>query len=145
MRDKRIIKIRNFRLRKIRNELRLLWHSVSSSQWNKITDELEEMMFDKNDGHRVLISERSPENLKYYRSLQDERNQLRENIRMSICECASCGRADRDMYYNKTYDAWWCADCAGLFRTMHPHMKEKYANKDPRFYDYDEEFGKSFL
>jgi hypothetical protein len=145
VKDKHVIKISNSRLRKIRNEFRLLWHTVLSSRLHKVNDELEKMKFDDTDGHRILIDERNPENLKYYRSLQSVKAELRESIRMSICECASCGRADRDMYYNKTYNAWWCTDCAGLFKTMHPHMKENYANKDPRFYDYDEEFGKSFL
>lgn len=145
MKDRRIIKIRNPLLRKIRDEFRLLWHAALNSRWNEIFDEMERI--DSNENGRLLTVEEMEEYgvLERYRFLQVAKNELSMRIKLSICQCATCGRADRDMYYNKTYNAWWCTDCAGLFKTMHPHMKEKYASKDPRFYDYDEEFGKSFL
>jgi len=145
MKDKRVIKIKDPRLRKIRNEFRNLWSSAETVRWRGFGDEMEEIRFDKNDDHRILIEERSPENLKYYRSLQEAQQDLRENFRRSICMCYTCGRADLDMYYNKAYNAWWCVECVGMFRVMHPQMKEKYADKDPRFYDFDEGFGESFL
>ena len=145
MKDKRVIRIQNPRFRKIRNEFRLLWHAALDSRWNEIFDEIEEMSFDR-EGNRLDVNDlEASGSLGRLRFLQLAQSELAEKIRLSICQCATCGRADRDMYYNKAYGAWWCTDCAGLFKTMHPYMKEKYADKNPKYYDYDEEFGKSFL
>ena len=83
--------------------------------------------------------------LKRFRSLQSTQQDLREDFRRSISMCYTCGRVDLDIYYNKPYDSWFCLECVQLYKKMHPKMKKKYANKDPVFYDFDEEFGESFF
>ena len=145
MKDKRVIKIKDPRLRKIRNEFRLLWLAATSSEWNQISDKMEKIGSD-DKGKALSVNEMKEKGvLGRFRFLQNERSELDEKVKLSICQCATCGRADLDMYYNKAYNAWWCVECVGMFRVMHPQMKEKYADKDPRFFDFDEGFGESFL
>lgn len=146
MKHKRIIAIKDPRLRKIRNEFRNLWSAAESAEWNKLGDEMEELDFDE-EGHRIFINERTPENLKYYRSLQDTQSELRRNFRNSICMCRSCGRADLDMYYNRSYRTWFCVECVkGIINGYANIITKKalgtyYCGED----DDDNDFEESFL
>ncbi|MHA1670185.1 MAG: hypothetical protein ACTSV5_06345 [Promethearchaeota archaeon] len=145
MKDKRVIRIRDPRLRKIRNEFRKLWSAVDSSIWRRLRDEMEKLRHD--EGGKLLGANEMEDKgtLNRFRSLQSKQQDLRMDFELSICMCATCGQLDVDMYYNKTYDAWFCLECVKLYKRMHPMMKKKYANKDPVYYDFDEEFGESFL
>ena len=46
---------------------------------------------------------------------------------------------------NDAYEILDGFECVQLYRTMHPKMRQKYANKDPMYYDFDEDFGESFF
>jgi len=142
MKDKRIIIIQDPKLRKIRDEFRMLWFAARNSLWEKLNNEMEDLRFDENN-HRILISERSPENLKYYRLLQEIQSDLRENFKRSICICYSCGRAHLDMYYNKPYDSWFCLECVGKIRAGHAILQVK--KKAGTYFCDPDYFGDTFL
>ena len=95
MKDKRVIRVKDPKLRKIRDEFRKLWSAVDDQLRREIQDELNSMRFDEN-GHRILISERSPENLEHYRSLQLAQSNLRARFKGSICMCTICGTMESD-------------------------------------------------
>ena len=145
MKDKRVIKIKDPRLRKIRNEFRKLWSAAESAEWKHFRAEMEKLCFDEEGNFLDVDQMKERGVLKIYHSLQRKQQDLTMDFGISICKCPTCGRIDVDMYYNKTYDSWFCLECVKLYRRMHPIMKKKYANKDPVYYDFDEEFGESFL
>ena len=145
MKDKRVIKIKDPRLRKIRNEFRKLWFNWRDSIWDQLRGEMEKLRHDE-EGKLLGADDMGDKGtLKRFRSLQSKQQDLTMDFGISICKCPTCGQIDKDMYYNKTFDSWFCLDCVKLYRRMHPIMKKKYANKDPVYYDFDEEFGESFL
>ena len=120
MKKKKTIAIKNPKLRKIRNSLRKMLLKAVSVKWNEIHDEWREFFFNP-DGTRRSIRNLPPDELEKFRQLQDQENSLRDLADRSICKCVACGSPDRDMVYNKAYDAWYCTECYGLHRA---HAKE---------------------
>ena len=147
MRDKRAIIIKTPSLRRIRNNLRSILLEVYHIQWKKIHDEWRSYLFNS-DGSRRSIESLSPDELKRFRLLQQEENQLTDVINRSICVCVACGKGDRDMVYNKAYDAWYCTECYGLH---HAHAKKlaKKAKEGAKPHGHEEkaidELYKTFL
>ncbi len=113
MRDKRAIIIKNPRLQKIRNNLRRLLLAVVSVKWNKLFDEMDRLRYTPG-GTRRTVDDFTSDELREYRAYQAQQNDLRKLSDKSICKCVMCGKADRDMVYNKAYDAWYCTFCYGL-------------------------------
>lgn len=149
MRDKRAIIIKSPRLQKIRNNLRLLWLKAKSSQWNKIFDEMDELRYNS-DGTRRTIDDLSPSELESYRNLQEEQNRLKSLADKSICKCVACGKADRDMVYNKAYKAWYCTECYGMERVAaqkRAKARQKGSKSKPKSCEERdlEEHSKTFL
>ena len=116
MRDKRAIIIKDPRLQKIRNNLRNLLLRAVSVKWNELFDEMDSLRYTP-EGTRRTVDDFSSHELKEYRSYQAQQSELRKLSDKSICKCVACGRADRDMVYNKAYNAWYCTECYGLERT----------------------------
>ena len=145
MKDKRVIKIKDPRLCKIRNEFRKLWSAAESIEWRHFRAEMEKLCVDERGNFLDVDQMKERGVLKVYHSFQQKQQDLREDFKRSICMCYTCGRADSDMYYNKPYDSWFCVECVKFFKVMHPKMKQKYVNKDPVYYDFDEDFGASFF
>lgn len=112
MRDKRAIIIKDSRLRKIRNNLRLLWLKAMSAKWNRLFDEMDRLS-KNDDGSIKSVKYMTPEDKARFRALQEEQSQLRSMADRSICKCVACAKANRDMVYNKAYDAWYCIECYG--------------------------------
>jgi hypothetical protein len=69
------------------------------------------------EGGRRSLDELSVAELKRYRKIQDLGNKLSSAAGRSICSCITCGKGDRDMVYNKSYDAWYCTECYDMHRT----------------------------
>ena len=116
MRDRRAIIIKNPRLRKVRNELRKLFLKAVSREWNKLFDEKEKISKYK-DGTVKSVKNMSASEEMHFRSLQNKQAKLRNISDKSICKCTTCGKADRDMTYNKAYDSWYCTECYDMHRT----------------------------
>jgi len=70
------------------------------------------------DGKTKSVRYMTPEEKKRFRELQKQESALRDLASRSICMCVACGKADRDMVYNKAYNAWYCAECYGLERLV---------------------------
>ncbi|MHA1105855.1 MAG: hypothetical protein ACTSPN_09090 [Promethearchaeota archaeon] len=106
-------------------------------------NELEELSFDE-DGNILTVDDMERiGTLGRFRSLQEAQSDLRRNFRNSICMCSSCGRADVDMYYNKTYDSWFCVDCVRGILNGYANMLAKKALGT--YYCDDDDLGESFL
>ncbi len=128
MRDKRAIIIKDQKLQKIRNNLRDLLIQAYHVQWKKIHDKRRKMVFN-NDGTRRSIDDLPREELRLYRDLQEQENKLSDLLDRSILVCVTCGKGDRDMVYNKAYDAWYCTECYNLHRA-HAKKLAKDKKKD---------------
>ncbi len=115
MRDKRAIIIKSPKLQKIRNNLRNLIIQAYHTQWKEIHDKWRSFLVDS-EGRRLSIRDFSPDVLEEFRDLQEKESQLSDSLDRSILMCVACGKADRDVVYNKAYDAWYCTECYGLER-----------------------------
>ncbi|KKL55665.1 hypothetical protein LCGC14_2253160 [marine sediment metagenome] len=115
MRDKRAIIIKDPRLQKIRNNLRDILLEAVSSRWNKLFDEMDKLDYTP-EGEVRTIDDYSSSELQKYRAYQREQSALRDLANRSICKCVTCGKGERDMVYNKSYDAWYCTECYGMER-----------------------------
>ena len=132
MKDKRIVSIRDPRLRKIRDELREVLFQARRAELRKIRDEMEEI--DSNEeGDSIPMDELTPSQLKRFRELQRLESKNREIGKKSIC-----------MYYNHPYRAWFCVDCVKFLRKGYAKMKAKKARGEYTC-DPDDEFGQSFF
>ena len=117
MRDKRAIIIKSPRLQKIRNNLRLLLLKAARTERERLYKEWRGFLVGS-EGKRHSIKEFSQDKLEQFRNLQEQEEILKSISDRSICKCIACGKADRDMVYNKAYDAWYCTDCYGLERSV---------------------------
>ena len=110
MKDKRAIIIKDPKLRKVRNNLRAILLRAVTDRLINLLDEREKLA-------GGAIDDLSPSELSQYRALQKQESQLSMSADKSICKCIACGKADRDMVYNKPYRAWYCTECYGMERS----------------------------
>jgi len=123
MRDKRAIIIKNPRLREVRNNLRLILLSAVTDRLTNLLDERQKLKIGK-DG--------SPSELSQYRDLQKQESQLSMSADKSICKCVACGKADRDMVYNKPYRAWYCTECYNMHRAYAKELFQVIGKTKPQ-------------
>ncbi len=144
MRDKRAIIIKDPRLQKIRNNLRHLFLAAVSAKWNKLFDEMDRLRYTPG-GTRRTVDDFTSDELKEFRAYQAQQNDLRKLSDKFICKCVMCGKADRDMVYNKAYKAWYCTECYGLERTS--AMKRAKSKSKPQGHEEKavESHSKTFL
>lgn len=143
MKDKRIISIKDPKLRKTRNELRELLLQARDTKRDKIKNEMKQLRFDK-DNIRISVDDWTPSQLRRFRYLQQLKNEIDEMGNKSICMCYTCGKPDQDMYYNHSYRAWFCVGCANLVKSHRARVEAKKARGLYKC-DSDEEFSQSFL
>ena len=67
-----------------------------------------------------------------FRVLQTERAKLGQVAKRSICQCFSCGKADRDMTYNKSYDSWYCTECYNSHRLYAKNLFQTIGKTKPQ-------------
>lgn len=138
MRDKRAIIIKDSRLQKIRNGFRDIFYQSASLKRRRLHDKWRNYLFNP-DGSRRSIETFSPSELKQFRLLQQEENRLTDMINRSILNCVACGKGDRDMVYNKAYDAWYCTSCYGMNRDYAKKLHEKRAKTGSKAEGHEEE------
>ena len=145
MRDKRAIIIKGSRLQKVRNNLRNLLLKAVSIKWNELFDEMEKISRD-DKGKIKSVRYMTPDKKKRFRALQEEQARLRKVADKSICKCIACGRADRDMVYNKAYRAWYCTEC---YEMEHAYAQELQSESKPKPQGHEEktieDHSKTFL
>jgi len=141
MKDKRVIRIQNPKLQKIRNEFRKLFDCWLDDEIYRIDEEMDSLKIDS-EGRRVAIVDRDAETLKKYRKLQETVANLTALGNQSILRCHTCGRTDKDMQYNKGAMEWFCLDCTEKYKKMRNVLIAKkgrgeylYDLEDDDFYD----------
>lgn len=96
-----------------------------------VTQKLIELLHEReklkvtSDGVYRSIRDLSSSELGLFRQLQAQESSLRDLADRSICKCVACRKPDRDMVYNKAYDAWYCTECYGLHRAHAKELAEK--------------------
>lgn len=141
MKDKRIIRIENPRLQKIRNEFRKLFLSWKNDIIRRLNKEMDSLMINE-EGKRVGVLHMDGGTLKKFRELQETIADLTALGNQSILRCHTCGRTDKDMQYNKGAMEWFCLDCTEKYRKMRNVLIAKkgrgeylYDLEDDDFYD----------
>ncbi|MFX1498427.1 MAG: hypothetical protein ACFFBH_12950 [Promethearchaeota archaeon] len=126
MKDRRAIIIKSPRLLKIRNNLRRLLLAAVSAKWNKLFDDMDRLRYTPK-GTRRTVDDFTSDELQEFRAYQEQQNDLRKLSDESICKCIACGKGDRDMVYNKAYNAWYCTECYGMERAYAKKLRQKRA------------------
>lgn len=126
MRDKRAIVIKDPQLQKVRNDLRIVLMKAVNKRLIELLHARERLRVSTNGVYRT-IDDLSPDELKQFRQLQDQESKLRDLADRSICYCVECKKPDRDMVYNKAYDAWYCTECYGMERAYAKELQQKRA------------------
>ncbi|KKL62191.1 hypothetical protein LCGC14_2187670 [marine sediment metagenome] len=141
MRDKRAIIIKTPQLQRVRNGLRVVLMKAVTAKLIELLDARKKIMI-SNDGTRRTIDDLLPEELEQYRTIQQQESRLNNVSGRSICECITCRASDRDMVYNKSYDAWYCTECYGLHRTYAKKRvrKQSQAHEDTTMDELSESF-----
>ena len=140
MKKRRTIIIKHPRLKRIRNNLRMVLIREAVKREEEIQNKIETIIYDKDRNFRDLkIKEK-----KEVDKLNLELRRYMSLMRDSICYCNTCQSKDKDMSYNPMLKRWYCTDCFKEFQ-------EEYTIHKPRRIqegDWDENteaFYKSFL
>ncbi|MHA1875850.1 MAG: hypothetical protein ACTSUC_05320, partial [Promethearchaeota archaeon] len=115
MKDKRIIRIQDPKLQKIRNEFRKLLLAWKNDVIRKLEEQRRALNIDP-DGK--LIIDMDEATLKKFHELQETVANIRAWASQSILRCRTCGQTDKDMQYNKGSREWFCSECIEKHRKM---------------------------
>ena len=118
------ITIRNERLKKIRNNLRVILRMA-------VYDEIE--ILRKFDSLYGAVLELTPEERKEVYFLEGTKHELYDLLDKSICVFPLCTHSDRDMVYIADHETWYCIECQEKDLIWYPsHGSEE----DRRQHDY---------
>jgi len=107
LKDGRTIGIKDSKLQKIRNNLRLIILEECAKIQMEITDKEHALRFDK-DGNYIRSDDDTHEIIQ---ELTDKWWEIERPLRASIVKCAVCGKHDRDMTYHRKSRSWYCVQC----------------------------------
>ncbi len=113
MKRKKTIVIKNPQLRRFRNNLRLVLLKAVSDKWYPITEEIRGLTYKEDGTPRDFID------MDEIHFLNEKRNELDSLSSDSICKCATCNVADKDMTFNPYFKAWFCVDCYKINRSYY--------------------------
>ena len=110
MKKKRSIVVNNPQLRRIRDNLRLLFMGAARSQWSRLSAEKEKIIYDKNHKRRHPndYSNEEKDRLVILARRMTDNTEMVDN---SICKCFRCVATDKNMTYNPVEKAWYCFQC----------------------------------
>jgi len=106
MKNGRTISIKNPKLQKIRNNLRLIILKECSKRKMEIMDEEDDLTHDQN-GNYVKASE---ETSKILQNLTNKYWDIERPLRASIVKCPICSKHNKDMTYHKKSKTWFCVE-----------------------------------
>jgi len=104
LRNERAVVIKNARLAKIRNNLRLIIFYA-------VQDKLQAIKALRDPYRRIDNDKLSEFESIESTKLDEEMWNLKEALLRSICVCYTCSIKDKDMVYNPILKAWNCVDC----------------------------------
>jgi hypothetical protein len=140
MKKKRTISIKNPKLRKVRDNLRLLLLEATTVQWRKYFDERHRLNTDLNGNIRNLSESKKPRAGELTKKMR-EIDMLEER---SIIRCPACRKIDRDMTFNPELKQWYCTQCYREMGEFYYSQKEARA-KGLVHDDFHEGYYKTFL
>jgi hypothetical protein len=103
-----VIRIKDPKLKKIRNNLRNLWLARARDDSRKLQESVRKIKHDENGVYKKYLTAAEVE---VVRRLNREINIISEMKDNSICKCRRCIRTDQDMTYNPHDGAWYCVEC----------------------------------
>ena len=106
MKNGRTISIKNPKLQKIRNNLRLIILKECSKRKTEIMDQKRRLRFDKN-GKYIRSSEETNIILQ---GLTKKWWDIERPLRASIIKCPICSKHNKDMTYLRKTKTWFCVD-----------------------------------
>ena len=111
MKKKRVIRLKDTKLRKIRTEMRTIFVREANKR-------LRDLIKEQNN----LLDESS-----FYEErdflLENQKNRLRKLIRASICSCSTCSDMERVHVFNPNTQPWYCERC-------YEKLKRGYAKRN---------------
>lgn len=107
MKNGRTISIKDPKLQKIRNNLRLVILKECAKRQMEISNQEHDLTHDK-DGNYIKISEETSIILQ---QLTDKWWEIERPLRASMVKCATCGKHNKDMSYHRKSNSWYCVDC----------------------------------
>ena len=107
MKNGRTISIKDPRLQKIRNNIRLFILNEGSRRKSEIRDQKHDLIFDENENY-IRASEETTKNIQ---GLTDKWWDIERPLRASAVKCAGCGKHDRDIKYHRKSRSWFCVRC----------------------------------
>ncbi|KKL89290.1 hypothetical protein LCGC14_1916210 [marine sediment metagenome] len=107
MKNGRTISIKDPKLQRIRNNLRLIILKECAKRQMEISDQKHKLRFDK-EGNYIRSDYGTHEIIQ---GLTDKWWEFERPLRASIIKCATCGKHNKDMTYYKKSRTWYCVDC----------------------------------
>ena len=106
MKNGRTISIKDPKLQKIRNNLRLIILNACSDRKSEISAQKHELRFDK-DGHYIRSDD---DTHKIIQELTNKWWEIERPLRASIVKCPICGKHNKDMTYHRKSGTWFCVE-----------------------------------
>jgi len=106
MKNGRTISIRDPKLQRFRNNLRLIILKECAKRKSEISDQEHNLTHDKN-GKYIRISEETGKILK---DLSDKWWEIERPLRASIIKCPICSKHNKDMTYHRKTKTWFCVE-----------------------------------
>ena len=106
MRNGRTISIKDPKLQKIRNNLRLIILKACSKKRSEIRDQKHDLIHDK-DGIYIKLDDDTHEIIQ---DLTDKWWEIERPLRASIVKCPICGKHNKDMTYHRKSHTWFCVE-----------------------------------
>jgi len=106
MKEGRTIIIKDPKLQRIRNNLRLIILKECSKRKSDISDQKHNLRFDKN-GNYIRATEKTTKKIQ---GLTDKWWEIERPLRASIVKCPICNKHNKDMTYHKKSKTWFCVE-----------------------------------
>lgn len=110
MNKRRVVRLKDSKLRKIRYELRQLLINVVQDE---ISTLIQKQRFLLKENHGTIFSEKQD------KKLLEEENKLRRDLREFIGICSSCSDRESDHMFNPKDKIWYCEECYEKFRKIY--------------------------
>ena len=107
MKNGRTISVKDPRLRKIRNNIRLIILNEASRRRSEIRDQKHDLTHGE-DGKLVRTTLETDEILQ---DLTDKWWDIERPLRASVVKCAGCNNNNRDVMYHRKSRSWFCVRC----------------------------------
>ncbi len=139
MKKKKTIVIKDSKLKKIRNNLRVSVIQGANSQLKLYFDERHRLSTDLNGNIREISESKKARTVKLTRKMSE----INRNIDASIIRCPACRKIDRDMKFNLELKQWFCSKCYKDMCELYYEWQRKEGKVV--FDNFDEEYYKTFL